>query len=329
MMNSYEIVKRAIEFKKTERFPLNFRSLGYDYTDAIWLGSPSSPKDLQLPKVSEDEIVDEWGVHWKKSVLNTGQPIKHPLENWDRLKNYRWPDPNAPGRFDWVPARMTKVPNKYILVGIGSGLCEMSRELRGFLNWAQDFYLHPGELHSLIERILDYQIGLLRRYSQFKGIHGINFPDDWGMQAAPFISTPMFRKFYKPFYKRLFDAIHSFGWTVWMHSDGKIEEIIEEFIECGLDVWSDFNQPRIFNVEELGARFRGRICFEATCDIQVTVPKDDKELIKKEAELLFNSLATERGGFMAADYHTPSAIGATTDTMKYMLEVFQALGKPK
>lgn len=334
-MNSYEIIKRAIEFKKPERIPLNFRGLGFEYSDTVWLDwlppkEEWAPEEfLSSPGQEEQTWKDEWGSRWKQIRKEGGaQPITHPLENWDNLKDYIWPNPNDPKKYDKVIEKLTHAKDKYVLAGVGGGGAGwMSHQLRGFANWAQDFYLHPKELHFLIERVLDYQLGWLRNYSKFKGIHGIELPDDWGTQQAPFISVPMFREFYKPYYKKLFDAIHSYGWTTWMHSDGKIEDFIEELIDCGLDVWADFCQPRLFDIEKLGARYRGRICFEVSCDIQATLPKGDKQLIKEESELLLKSLATPEGGFMAEDYHTPSVIGVSLDIMKYSYEVYTQLGQ--
>ena len=341
-MSSYEIVKKTIRFEKPERIPLNFRSLGYEYTDAVWLDSlPPEKKPLEMPEsewikkwsdslpprkkppeMPESEWIDEWGVHWKRLLKDGGHPIRPALENWDSFKEYKFPNPNDPKRYEKIKERLSNAGDKYVIAGI-PGLGVTSRFIRGFSNWAEDFYLHPEELHQLIEGILDYQLGVLQNYSKFEGIHGINLADDWGTQSAPFISIPMFRKFYKPYYRKLFESIHSYGWDIWMHSDGKIDDLVEELIDCGLDVWSDLCQPRLFDIEKLGNRYRGRVCFEVTCDIQATMPTGNKNLIKEEAELLFRSLSTPRGGFMAEDYHTPWSIGVSLDMMEYLYEIFK------
>lgn len=65
-----------------------------------------------------------------------------------------------------------------------------------------------------------------------------------------------------------------------MHSDGKINDLIEKFIDCGLDVLADYCQPRLLGIEEIGRRYRG-LYFEVSCDIQATLPKVDKKLIYK------------------------------------------------
>ena len=93
-MTTYEIVKRAIKFERPERIPFTFRSLGC--SDVAWV-APSPPKNWKPLKMPEGEWIDEWGCHWKRLLKDGGQPIGHPLENWDNFMEYKWPDPDAAG----------------------------------------------------------------------------------------------------------------------------------------------------------------------------------------------------------------------------------------
>ena len=40
------------------------------------------------------------------------------------------------------------------------------------------------------------------------------------------INPELWPEFFKPRYMRVFEAIHTAGWHVWMHSDGKINAIL-------------------------------------------------------------------------------------------------------
>ncbi len=68
----------------------------------------------------------------------------------------------------------------------------------------------------------------------------------------------MWRAFFKERYRRLFAAFHEAKIHVWMHSCGHINDVIEEWIECGLDV-VNLQQPRNLGIEEIGRRYRGRV----------------------------------------------------------------------
>ena len=136
-----------------------------------------------------------------------------------------------------------------------------------------------------------------------------------------FIKPQLWDEFFKPRYRRIFDAAHEAGWHVWMHSCGKINAIIDGLIEIGLDV-INLQQPRALDIEEIGQRFRGHICFESLCDIQHTLPLKGAEEIRDEARLLLKSWATPDGGFILSDYGDGEAIGVPLEKKQVMLQAF-------
>jgi len=159
------------------------------------------------------------------------------------------------------------------------------------------------------------------------GVHGFGMTDDWGTQEAAFTSVPMFREFFKPYYKRLFDAIHDAGMFAWMHSCGHVNEIIEEWIDVGLDV-VNLQQPTNLGIEEIGERYAGRICFESLCDIQMTLPWKDADAIRAEAAQLIEHWSTPKGGFVLGDYGDGAAIGVPIEKKRIMLQAFADLAAP-
>jgi len=187
----------------------------------------------------------------------------------------------------------------------------------------------PAQVHELAERVLTFPIGVAREIGKrFRGrVHGFTMTDDWGTQQACFLSMPMWREFFKDGYRRLFDAIHDAGMHAWMHSCGHVNEVIGEWIDCGLDV-VNLQQPRNLGIEEIGRRYRGRICFESLCDIQSTLPRGDAQEIRQEAALLLEKWATPEGGFILSDYGEGAAIGVPDETKRIMLDAFVELGAP-
>ena len=149
----------------------------------------------------------------------------------------------------------------------------------------------------------------------------VTFTDDWGTETAAFISCDMFRDFFSPRYKKIFDACKEAGWDIWMHSCGKINELIPLFIECGLNAINMF-QPVTNGIEEIGQRFAGKICFYTCCDIQKTLVTGTNEEIEAEAKKLLNCWGTEKGGFICWDYGYIDDIGSTAEKKQVMYDAF-------
>lgn len=311
-MNSYEIVKRAIEFEKPERLPTQFNAFEVNDTYGV------NTKQIGTGDNTKRETYDEWGCLWVRTeVSNMGQVRENPLKDWTALKNYHWPDANDPAFYEGMNESLKNAGDKYILTDLFMLLFERMYTLRGMENVLVDLYLDKNRIEMLADRIVEYDITVIKNISnRFPGkIHGFSFTDDWGTERACFISRKLWQDFFKPRYARIFDAVHSAGWHVWMHSCGKVNEIIEDLIEIGLNV-INLQQPRTLGIEEIGNRYRGRICFSSLCDIQKTLPSNDKEKVDEEAHALMEYWATPKGGFILSDYGDDAAIGVTNPEIK-------------
>ncbi len=318
-MSSYEVVRRAIEFNSPDRIPLRF--------DALEVSDVHMVRTNQiLPNNhTERKNFDEWGCCWVRSQMaNMGQVKGHPLENWSTLKSYKWPDPNNPSLYEGMESRFGGSKGKYILTGIFMLLFERMHSLRGMENVLADLYLETERIEMLADKIVEYDIAVIRNIAErFPGrIHAFSFTDDWGSETATFISPVKWGEFFKPRYARIFEAARKAGWHIWMHTCGKVNEIIEGLIDIGLDV-INLQQPRVLGIEEIGQQFRGHICFESLCDIQRTLPSGNPEQIRAEAQLLLENWGTDKGGFILSDYGEGKAIGVEVKKKKIMLEAFQ------
>ena len=174
-----------------------------------------------------------------------------------------------------------------------------------------------------MEHIVSVHLTLLDNLDRrFPGrIHCISITDDFGTQNAAFVSAGFWMDFFYPYYKTLFDRMHAAGYDVRVHSCGKVNELIECYIRTGVDVMN-LQQPRALGIEEIGKRYRGRVAFEAVCDIQVTLPTGDRAKIEEDARMLMTHWANAEGGLVLSDYGDGAAIGATLESKRVMYEAF-------
>ncbi len=319
-MSSYEVMTRAIEFRRPDRLPLHLEALGVD--DVHFVGW----NQIGTGDHRYRETVDEWGCTWARSEMdNMGQVKGHPLADWASWENYAWPDPDDPAFYEGMAARFEGSEGQYVATSIFMLLFERMHALHGFEATLTDLYLEPERIAALADRIVEVDLRIIENIASRFGdrIHGFTFTDDWGTQQNVFVRPTMWDAFFKPRYKRIFDAVHDLGWHVWMHSCGKVNGIIESLIDIGLDI-IELQQPRALGIEDIGERFRGRICFASLCDIQHTLPFKGADEIREEAELLLDRWATPDGGFILIDYGAGHAIGVDVEKKRAMLHAFLA-----
>jgi hypothetical protein len=84
-------------------------------------------------------------------------------------------------------------------------------------------------------------------------------------------------------------------------------------------------QPRTYGIEEIGNRFRGKVCFLTTVDIQTTLPQGNPDTVKAEARELVKNWSTREGGFIVFNYGDSESIGTSDEITEVMFRVFYDL----
>jgi uroporphyrinogen decarboxylase len=327
-MTSKEIVRRALHFQRPPRLPALMGSLGVSDVAGTWLWGSAAFRERPRPaSLREGEREDEWGCVWGQThVPNMGQVINCPLEDIRKLDKHPMPDYTDPTHFGgWEEATANgRLQGKYMSTGIFMVLFERMHTLHGFENTLMDLYADRPAMEALADRITDVHVTLVREVAKrFPGrFDGWTMTDDWGTQQAAFISIDLWMDFFLLRYKRIFDAMHAAGCDVWVHSCGKINEIIEGYIAEGVNTVSPL-QPRALGIEEIGRRYGGRIAFDSLADIQTTLPSGDRAMVEKDVTDLMTHWARPEGGFILCDYGADEAIGVKDPSLKrYMYDLF-------
>jgi uroporphyrinogen-III decarboxylase len=218
-----------------------------------------------------------------------------------------WPEMPAPDAVAALPLReedrMAAAPaffdqcgDRYRLASLDLSGFTVYTLLRGFEDAMQDFLLAPERFGPLMDRILDFECRLTAMAARH-GFHGIHFADDWGTQTGLMISPRLWRKLFKPRYRRQFDFAHQHGLHVWYHCCGDFAPIMEDFHGIGVDVLN-IAQPNVVDLAAVGRRLRGRQCFMMPISYQTVSIEGSPEEIHAEARRMYGLLAAEAGGFI-------------------------------
>jgi len=318
-MTSREIVKSTIRFNYPDRLAFDLPEVyGSDF---MFCGMAYSPDARPL------KGTDEWGAAWNNigdSFL--GEVKKHPLENWNDFERLKIPDINEPARWEALEGIREKAGDKF-LVGYGLSIYERIHFLRGLENTWMDIYDAPGKLCKLLDILLEMNLTTIDKYSKY-GVDAYFFGDDWGLQNTLMISPSAFREIWKPYYSKIFKAAHNAGMSTMLHSCGYIVDIVEDFIEIGLDVLQ-IDQQENMGLELIGDRFGGRITFYSPVDIQKTMFYETTENIRLYCRNMCKYLGRKEGGFIAKWYGDPIGAGHSQEALDAMCDEFLKISKEK
>lgn len=96
----------------------------------------------------------------------------------------------------------------------------------------------PERAHRFLDQLLALHLANLDRYLSAVGDHVdvILFGDDFGMQQGPQISLAMYREFFQPRQRIMWQRVHERSRAkVMLHCCGGVRPLLEDMIEAGLD----------------------------------------------------------------------------------------------
>ena len=316
-MSPKDVVCRTVRFQGADRIPYDLpQEWGSDF--ALVGMDPS-------PDARPSTGVDEWGTVWENiSICNLGQVKEYPLKDWGAWDKLSVPDIRDPRRW-WALAGARERAGDRFLMGLGISIYERAHFVRGLDNVWIDIHEAPGELGRLLDVLVDMNLYAIERYSQ-AGADGYMFCDDWGLQDRLMISPKSWRELWKPRYARIYKAAHDAGLLTFLHSCGNIVDILDDFIEIGLDV-IQMDQQENMGLDLLGERFGGRITFWCPVDIQRTMVYGTLEDIRAYCRRMVKALGRPEGGFIAMWYSDPAGAGHRQEALDAMCDEFLKISR--
>ncbi|MCX7706215.1 MAG: hypothetical protein N2115_08195 [bacterium] len=272
-----------------------------EYFEKIQKECPNVPIGVSRDETRRagNKVRDKWGCLWIYPLdYLDGQVIEHPLDNWEKLKDYKPPDPEK--YTDWEKAKKdieeAKRKGNFTSGGVDHGFFFLLiTYLRGFENAMIDFAEGNKNIFKLIEIIENYWLGVIKKWIDI-GVDMIGFGDDLGLQTSLPMSPQAWRKYIKPSYMKFFGLCRDNGVHAGLHTDGWIVSIMEDLIECRLSVLNP--QDMVNGIDNIERLLKGRICIDLDIDRQHITYSGTPEEIDRHILNCVKRLGSEKGGLI-------------------------------
>ena len=191
-------------------------------------------------------------------------------------------------------------------------LWEMTRVLVGMEN---ALLLTVQDTH-----ILDYLLGKLAEiqeafYDAFLSVVGpyvqiVEMADDYGTNVGPMFNPEVYRKFFKPRYKKSIELIKKKAPNakLLLHNDGAIRKFIPDLIETGFEVLNPIEgHLKGMHPAELKRDFGTALTFQGGVDVKTVLNHGSVEDVRNEVRLRINQMGVG-GGYILARHITSAMI---------------------
>jgi hypothetical protein len=150
----------------------------------------------------------------------------------------KFPDPDA---LDWEGMRKRYMehydPDKVNIAMLNTnGIFLIPVNMLGWVEALAAIYEDREELESFVSAITDFLVSLVPHICRHFKPDIIFAGDDVAATNGPFISRETWTSLYKPYFKKICDAVHSYGVLEEFHCCGNCQYLIEEFLDIGVDI---------------------------------------------------------------------------------------------
>lgn len=255
---------------------------------------------MKREPISDSHARDPYGSIWR--IDRRPYHLETPPLPEASLTGYTFPAAESffhPEQKEEAKKRCEEHKDKFRLAGLGWGLFEISWNLRGFENILIDSITEPEFYEELLDKVMNLYLAFVE-YTADLPVDGIMFGDDWGDQRGVILGPDRWRRFIKPRWAKIYDAVHAHGKLVFSHCCGSIADIMPDVIEIGLDVLESVQpEARGMNPYELKKKWGDKITFWGGLGSQSTIPFGTPDEIKTEVHRLCTEMG-RGGGYILA-----------------------------
>ena len=255
-------------------------------------------QNKQLPDGQE---LDIFGVTWSKSPEggDVGIITNHPLKEAS-FSGYEFPEIREDFASSLCNILESKKDDRFTMFSITMGFFERAWSLRGMEPLMLDMMMDESFTIDLFRMIEEHHLALLDNVLD-RDFDAVYFGDDWGQQRGLIMGPPMWRKYIKPSMKRIFDKVKSKGKKIVLHSCGDLQDIFQEVIEIGVDVYNTL-QPEIYDLSKMKQEYGKDITFYGGISTQQFLPfATPLEVYNKASEV--RDILGSGGGYILAPTH--------------------------
>lgn len=259
--------------------------------------------DVNLPEGTE---ITEWGEALIREEKVDDCIRIAPLRNAETIRDIEnFPFPSVED-YDFKEFKevVKKIKEEgYCVHSGGISFFEACWNIRGFENFLTDIMINKEFAHTLFDIATEIMRKNAIKYVE-AGIDVLTSGSDVGTQNGLLISTSLWREFVKPMMGKIISTAKKANpeILIFYHSCGKIEELIPELIELGVDILNPI-QPECNDIFAIKKKYGDRLSFFGGIGVQSVLPFGKPEKVKMVVRNTIGVMG-KGGGYVCAPAHT-------------------------
>jgi len=243
--------------------------LGYDMVRI----QPRVP--MGFYRINADDTVDATSGQ-TKGQRSWADEHKGPIDSWETFEAFPWPSVNDFdfSLFEWAERNLPEGLGVYTLT---AHILEHTTWLMGYEALCLKLYDEPELVAAVFQRVGELSDAYSRAVCDFDCLTVLWGSDDMGFRGGTLVSAQTLIDLALPWHASSAKLAHKHGKMYWLHSCGKLDEIMPALIGLGVDAkhsWEDVIEP----VEQGYAAYADRIGILGGIDVDSLVRADENAI---------------------------------------------------
>jgi len=190
-------------------------------------------------------------------------------------------------------------------IGVGVIFGCLSQTVYEFLFNMNDFMLLIYDDRDFLEELLEISTDYWVKFVKAVIKEGVDFmypADDIAYKNGLFIQPEIFKPMWVPRMRRIFEPIVNAGLPILFHSDGKLDEIVDDLIDIGVTCLTPMD-PYGIDYRDYKKRYGDRIALHGNIDIEYPLvrgaPEDVERAVKEHMDVM-----KPGGGYVCSSSHS-------------------------
>lgn len=293
--------------------------------DAIWTPINGFCGIEETPHEKDEIYKDEWGVTYRKNGWPIIAQIDTPVKSREDWEKYNFPPVDTPYRLRiFKDTKEANTGDLAIVLGALGPFTMLSWYIMDFETLSITMYTDPEMIHEMNEAVLKWTLGVIRLAIADGGVDCVQISDDWGGTNSLLISPDDFRTFFVPYFRRLVEGIKETGVPVIMHNDGRIWDVLDDLVDCGIDGLHPVERAAGMDLKKVKEKYKGKLTPVGNINNKITMASADPEDVRKEVLECIKEAGADGGYIIATDHSIHDLI--PYENVKCLIETVKEYG---
>lgn len=293
-----------------------------------------------LVSQKEEFVLNEDGsVVWKtagNTICPKGSFFFDGAELSDLLADFEIPDPKEFHPKDQLDEKMLRDLERAakelyertdLSICLGESITDLQIQPGGMVGCMVLMLEQPDVMGEFLEKCVEAGLKQIEQLDEAVGkyVDILSIAHDFGDNRGITIGAPLWRKIYRPFYRKLFQ-----GWKkrthmhINLHSCGSISEILPDLEECGVEIVNPVQISAAgMSPEQLKSRFGNRLVFwGGGYDAQLYSQSDSYETVYQKVRDTIHTMKQGGGYIFSGVHNLPAEVSEIH--LKAMLDAWKA-----